>query len=439
MSIRRSGQGPTLKDWIRPYYLKWLYSKLFPTRYPSYFRDCWAYPVAVPSGPSEQSDILFLPAADMHARTQRSEHLATTLAERGFRCFYMNPHLGREFPQPWLRSDRLKVTEIRPRLYEVHVHLPREPVYHHRPLLPSENTLIVDSLSAVFRQFRTDRLVILASFPLWLEVAIAMKRMWGCPVIYDCHDLWAGFGNIDPLIVGDEARFFEISDRILFSAETLRSSATHQNLLLAAKSVIVRNAVAPPWFDMQPARGPQETVTIGYIGSLTSWLDWNTIELAASLHPEWRFVLIGRVESEEAAKLARFENVHLLGEIPYAELARHIAEFHVAMIPFRLTPLTLMTNPIKLYEYFACGLPVVSSALPEVMPFSEMVYIAKDAPDFVTKLEQAISEPDELKALRRATARHETWVDRCRQIEPFLSVSEGHVPQASAHSRDATL
>ena len=58
------------------------------------------------------------------------------------------------------------------------------------------------------------------------------------------------------------------------------------------------------------------------------------------------------------------------------------------------------------------------------------VYIAKDAHDFVTKLEQAAAVPDALKALSRNTARRQTWADRYRQIEPLLSMSRQRLSQA---------
>src|SRR5207248_1402000 len=115
----------------------------------------------------------------------------------------------------------------------------------------------------------------------------------------------------------------------------------------------------------------------------------------------------------------------MLGEVPYSDLPRHMSGFDVAMIPFRLTPLTLAVNPIKLYEYLACGLPVVSSALPEVRSFSDVVYIAQGSKDFVAKLELALTEPARRDESRRLAVRRETWLDRCLQIEPFLTSSRG--------------
>jgi len=87
------------------------------------------------------------------------------------------------------------------------------------------------------------------------------------------------------------------------------------------------------------------------------------------------------------------------------------------MIPFLLQPLTMSTNPIKLYEYFACGLPVVSSRLPEVERYSELVYLASTPDEFADQLEHALAEDtNALRKRRRLVAESESWISRCKQL-----------------------
>ena len=83
------------------------------------------------------------------------------------------------------------------------------------------------------------------------------------------------------------------------------------------------------------------------------------------------------------------------------------------MIPFRLCPLTLATNPLKLYEYFACGHPVVSSPLPEVLEFGDLVYVAQGPREFTSQLEAAMAENNpRARRERRLVAEQETWTAR---------------------------
>ena len=80
-------------------------------------------------------------------------------------------------------------------------------------------------------------------------------------------------------------------------------------------------------------------------------------------------------------------------------------------------PLTLATNPLKLYEYFCLGIPVVSTRLPEIEPFEDLVYLSEGADDFVRKLELAVAQDNpELRARRKAAAGNNTWRARCEQL-----------------------
>jgi hypothetical protein len=80
-------------------------------------------------------------------------------------------------------------------------------------------------------------------------------------------------------------------------------------------------------------------------------------------------------------------------------------------------PLTLATNPLKLYEYLCLGIPVVSTRLTEVEPFQGLVYLSEGGADFVRQLELALAQDSaELRARRRAAAESNTWRLRCEQL-----------------------
>src|SRR5438552_15765861 len=111
-----------LKEYLRPYYLKWLYYALYPERRASYLAECWNkphFPITekirdVANGNSGRPDLLFLPMTDWHARIQRSQHLAMSFGALGARCFYLNPHLGREFPGPYSGWNNVRAGLIAP-------------------------------------------------------------------------------------------------------------------------------------------------------------------------------------------------------------------------------------------------------------------------------------------------------------------------------------
>ena len=413
------------KDYIRPYYLKWFYFKIWPSRRASYLTDGWNKPnfplssktneLATPDG--NRPDLLFLPMTDWHARIQRSQHLAMNFGALGTRCFYVNPHLGREFPYPYLPGAGIRVGRVAPQVLEIHMHLPREPVYHHRMLTPPETDLLLRGVERLVRVASVKKLIQIVSFPLWSQLAERLKREFGFPIVYDCHDLLSGFRDISSDIVAAEPALLESSDLVCFSSQWLLSEAARAHPAIGEKSLVVRNGVNPADYSGAAPGERHDKPTIGYVGSLDFWFDVEAIRKAAVRHPEWNFSLIGRVESESIHPLASLPNVVLEGEIAYHDLPGCMSNFDVAVIPFLRMPLTLATNPLKLYEYLCLGIPVVSTRLPEIEPFHDLVYLSEDADDFVRQLESAVAQDNpELRALRKAAAAGNTWRARCEQL-----------------------
>src|SRR5262249_26470069 len=134
----------SLKESLRPYYLRWLYFPLRPHQRPQAFTNCWQHPfekvvetTRLTPPASGQPDLLFYPMTDWHTRIQRTQHLVRVLAGLGFRCIFINPHLGREFETTPLMDKAHRVAQLEPNIFELHIRLPHEPVFHDRLLASS--------------------------------------------------------------------------------------------------------------------------------------------------------------------------------------------------------------------------------------------------------------------------------------------------------------
>src|SRR5262249_29263832 len=139
--------------------------------------------------------------------------------------------------------------------------------------------------------------------------------------------------------------------------------------------------------------------------------------------PEWSFALVGDATGASLESLEGRPNVHRFGEVPYDKLSGYVAGFDVCTIPFQRTPLTEATNPVKLYEYFATGKPIVARRLPELEPFEDVVTLYGAGADFAGALETALREdPAAGKAdRRRALARENTWDLRYRALSEAIA------------------
>lgn len=352
---------------------------------------------------------------DWHGRVQRGHHLTRGLVRLGYRNVYLNPHLGREFRELPGRGAPVRLTDLEPGVHELHVRLPREPVFHHRLLRDEESAAISDAALSVLQSIGAKRSTIILSFPLWLAAAERIRERAGAKLIYDCHDYLPGFDAVAPAIIAEELRLFQAADAVICSSETLllrARSCVRPN----TRCALIRNAAFPGFLSTE-RRNNGGQVTIGYAGALESWFDVEAIRTAARARPEWRFLLVGRVDDRRIRELGALENLELAGEVPFARLGEFLSRFTVATIPFALNPLTEATDPIKIYEYFAAGLPVVASDMPELRRFGGLIERYRGPADFAAALERAITNdtPDASRQ-RRAIAEKESWTARAEAL-----------------------
>jgi polysaccharide pyruvyl transferase CsaB len=150
----------------------------------------------------------------------------------------------------------------------------------------------------------------------------------------------------------------------------------------------------------------------GYYGALAEWFDYELVDEAARLRPDWSFLLIGPMydQSLQGRPMLKRENVRWIGPRDYHLLPGYLALFDVATIPFRINPITTATSPLKLYEYFAGGKPVVTTPMPECAAFPE-VSIAKDAREFAAALDPGREKGRDpvFRERLRALGRENSW------------------------------
>jgi len=149
---------------------------------------------------------------------------------------------------------------------------------------------------------------------------------------------------------------------------------------------------------------------IGFFGAIwgSPWIDFDLIATAAEAYQGWSFVFIGPVDAD-INELKKYNNIHFPGKVSYQELPFYAHQFDVGIIPFLVNDLTLSVNPLKLMEYFATGLPVVSTPLPEVKKFKDNLYIANDKSEFIISLKKAVDNLRYGKEERLQIARDHSW------------------------------
>jgi glycosyltransferase involved in cell wall biosynthesis len=129
-------------------------------------------------------------------------------------------------------------------------------------------------------------------------------------------------------------------------------------------------------------------------------------------------VLVGPVQGDLSA--IRRPNVHILGRRPYGDLPAYVQAFDVGLIPYVLDEHTVAVDPLKLLEYLAAGVPVVSTDLPEVRKYSDAILIGAQHASFVAATARALSDPFDTADSRREVARRHGWERRAEVLRRIL-------------------
>jgi glycosyltransferase involved in cell wall biosynthesis len=161
-----------------------------------------------------------------------------------------------------------------------------------------------------------------------------------------------------------------------------------------------------------------QKITIGYFGALASWFDFELVVKMAERYNDLKVKLIGQDYDGSILKydLSNLPNIEVIPPIDYNFLPNE-AQFDIGIIPFRINAITLATSPIKIFEYLAMGLPVVSTDLPECREIPG-VSIAKNHKEFLEQIEVAILRLGDtsLEEARKKFAKNQTWEHRVASL-----------------------
>ena len=249
-------------------------------------------------------------------------------------------------------------------------------------------------------------------------------------VIYYCVDEYSQFSGTDAVAILEmEQRLIEKSDLVVVSAgKLLESKRLHNsNTHLITHGVDIEHfrkacvAGTPVPGDIASIKGP----VIGFFGLIADWVDLEVVRALAEARPEWSFAMIGEVRTD-ITNLKPLGNVHFLGRKPYASLPGYCKAFDVAILPFVWNELTLAANPLKMREYLAAGLPLISTPLPEVMRLRHIVNMARTSDEYLEHIERLLATgrtgPD--LAVSRAMDK-ESWDHKIDELSDLIAQPAG--------------
>lgn len=215
-------------------------------------------------------------------------------------------------------------------------------------------------------------------------------------VVYDCMDELASFRNPPKQLLQRESALLNLADLVfaggpsLYEAKKDRHPSVHcfssSVDVLHFQQALDRERVHPQQQDIPHPR-------LGFYGVLDERFDPELAGELADAHPEWQIVLAGPVMKIDQERLPRRQNIHYLGQQPYAALPDLLAGWDVCLMPFAINEATRFISPTKVLEYMAAQLPIVSTPIADVAnPYGHVVAIASGAREFVAACEAALAQ-----------------------------------------------
>jgi hypothetical protein len=336
------------------------------------------------------------------------------LSRTGGRALWVNPYVSRlpmwsDLRQSYALHDQQ--TERLPGLEVLNVFaLPIEPLPGGAAL---NDLLFWRSIRKACRRFaKSGRLLMGIGKPSMLAVR-ALEDLKPALSFYDVMDHFAAFhGGLS------RRTLLQAEEEIIARVDELYVSSSFLEQIMSSRHGKIRkvfNAYDMDYLagDTRPARSP---LRFGYLGSVASWFDWESVRDLALAFPDAQIDLVGPVFEAPPASLPG--NVKLLGARTQRETTDFLKEFSLGLIPFKKSALTDGVDPIKYYAYRAQGLAVLSTPFGEMTRRDEKdgVFFLEPGADLHRVVEEALAwQGGDVAAFRAENS----WERRLKEADVF--------------------
>ena len=375
----------------------------------------------------KQGDIFRFPVIDWDFRWQRPQQFCVKLSQKGYRVFYFSidtVKLNNEDALYGDIADRVEIKSLQGNIIGVKLCSNQAlNIYQDTLTDPLDITYLLWSIDYLKKKFKIAYSISILDLPFWFTLARKIDKN---RIIYDCMDQHSGFSNNSSEMVALEENLSKKADLVITSSQSLYDKIREIN----PSNVLIRNGGEYNHFSKEPGKIASEFQdikgpVIGYYGAISEWFDINLIKALAERNKDWTFMLIGHTFGCNISEAEKLDNVFFPGEKPYEMLPEYLYGFDVCIIPFILNELTEATNPVKIYEYFSAGKPVVSTELPELKLMGDMVKFASTPEEFEDAINNFLKALNDkkLEKERREFAAKNTWHSRFLELKDKIVAS----------------
>jgi hypothetical protein len=355
---------------------------------------------------SRRGRILYLSHVDWDWAKQRPQFLAEALLE----C----EEVLALYPYSWRRRALARTPSPVPRQALLQLPLRRRS----RVVGHASEALQRVLVARACERFRPD--VVWVTHPrlaAWLPPHVGGRHL-----VYDCMDDALGFTDPEArdALAGRERAILRQASLVLVSSESLATKLRERGAD-PGQLLLVRNAFGgEPLPDPLPLPGrpPGTPFRLGYVGTISAWVDFESLEAALDALPDLEVHLVGPCDVAPP----RRERLHVHRPVRHDRLPAFAASMHALAVPFRRTPLIESVDPVKVYEYVNWGRSVVCRRWPGVERLAPFVRFYDTPGELVTTLRELLHDPSPRygAAERAAFLAANGWAARAVQVHAAL-------------------
>jgi len=296
------------------------------------------------------------------------------------------------------------------------------PVHHVRSLRPVNRMLVRRQIRLISRKLGILNPIVWVACPAACEISIEMSRRG---LIYQRTDYFEELPNVDTQVIAEYDRKLRASaDLTLYVNKELYK----EELSGCREAVYLGQGVKYEMFaSADRSNGVPADIAeipkpiIGFFGQIDDYtVDIELLRTVAARLSDMSFVLIGPTQTN-ISRLTCLPNVHFLGPRPYTEIPKYGASFDVGIMPWLQNKWIKYCSPVKLKEYLALGLPVVTTPISAADEYRELLYIVSGPDEFADAVRNALVFND-AKAIwrRRESVRSESWELKAAKVLELL-------------------
>jgi teichuronic acid biosynthesis glycosyltransferase TuaH len=215
--------------------------------------------------------------------------------------------------------------------------------------------------------------------------------------------------NVDRLTRAAEERLLVLADGVVATSQVVSDALRVRHP--EQRYRVVENGAQISHFSARHTQWGDRRGAV-YVGALDRRFDWPTVAGLARSAPRVRIDIFGPAASRPPSLPA---NVFLPGPVDYTDLPRTLARYRVGLLPLSDEETNIGRSPMKLYEYLASGLNVLTRATGPITarPLHDVhAYVDQESADAGYRL----SLENEPSGDGAAAAREMDWSARARLV-----------------------